>query len=99
LIPLFDARGAAVAAVVGEAVLATLALVLLMRARPALRPDPRIALRMLAAGLVGALAGLVPGPPDAVSAVLAVLVFAVAARAFGAVPPELWMAVRPRVSG
>jgi O-antigen/teichoic acid export membrane protein len=98
LIPLFDARGAAVAAVVGEAVLATLSLVLLVRARPALRPDPRPALRILAAGLVGAAAGLVPGPPTAVSAVLAVLAFGVAARAFGAVPAELIAAVRPRVS-
>jgi O-antigen/teichoic acid export membrane protein len=99
LIPLFDARGAAVAAVIGEAVLATLALVLLVRARPALRPDPRVPLRLLAAGLVGALAGLVPGPPDVVSAILAVAVFAVAAKTFGAVPAELWQAVRPRVSG
>jgi O-antigen/teichoic acid export membrane protein len=99
LIPLFDARGAAVAAVVGEAALAALALVLLVRARPALRPHGRTALRVLAAGLVGALAGFVPGPPEVVSAILAVAVFGVAARAFGAVPAELWAAVRPRVSG
>ena len=45
------------------------------------------------------LAGFVPGPPEAVSAILAVAVFGVAARAFGAVPAELWAAVRPRVSG
>jgi O-antigen/teichoic acid export membrane protein len=94
LIPAFGARGAAVAAVIGEATLALAAVVLLVRARPALRPSGRPLLRVLPALLAGAAVGVIPGPPAAVSALLAVCVFAAVAVAAGAVPPELRDAVR-----
>jgi O-antigen/teichoic acid export membrane protein len=96
LIPPFDAMGAALAAVIGEAALACAALVLLVRSRPALRPHSGPLLRVLPAIAAGAAAGVVPGPPDAVSAALAGGVFVGVAVATGAVPADVAAALRRR---
>ena len=61
LIPVWEARGAAIASIAGEAVLALTAVALLVRARPALRPAPGRMARIL---LAAALAALFPGLPS-----------------------------------
>ena len=98
LIPPHGAEGAAIAAVVGEATLATVALVLLVRARPALRPDPRPLLRILAAGVAGAAAGFATGLPDVLATLLGLVVFAVVALAVRAVPSDVLAALRRRTA-
>ncbi len=91
----WEANGAAVAASVGEVVLAVAAFGLLVRARPALRPRlayvPKLA---LAAGL-GALCILLP-LPDAVATAVALLVYAGVALLLRAVPTELLEALLRR---
>jgi O-antigen/teichoic acid export membrane protein len=94
LIPLMGADGAALAAVVGELVLATTCAVMLVRSRPALRPQPGRPLRLIAAGALGAAVVLVPGLPDLAAAALAATVFLAAAWFLRAVPDELLDAVR-----
>jgi O-antigen/teichoic acid export membrane protein len=94
LIPIFDAKGAALAAVVGELVLAAATATMLVRARPSLRPPLGRLGRILLAGGAGAAAGLL-APVGAVGgAVLALVVFAAAAFALRTVPLELLHALR-----
>jgi O-antigen/teichoic acid export membrane protein len=93
LIPLFGATGAAIAAVVGEALLALVALAMLLRARPELTPDPRFALKVLIAGFAAAMFAFVPGVPALGKAALAVGVYAVVVVSVGAVPPEVFDAL------
>lgn len=88
LIPLWEANGAALAASVGEVVLAVAALMLLVRARPALRPDLSYVPKLALAAALGAACVLLPGP-DAVAAVVALLVYAGVAWLLRAVPDEL----------
>jgi O-antigen/teichoic acid export membrane protein len=88
LIPLWGANGAALAASVGEVALALAALTMLVRARPALRPDLRYVPKLLLATALGAACVLLP-VPDAVATVLALTVYAVVALALRAVPAEL----------
>jgi O-antigen/teichoic acid export membrane protein len=95
LIPLWEANGAAVAASVGEVVLATAALTLLARARPALRPDLRYVPKLLLAAGAGALCILLP-IPDAIATVLALLVYGALAWLMRVVPIELLHAVLRR---
>jgi O-antigen/teichoic acid export membrane protein len=95
LIPPWQANGAALAASVGELVLASAALVLLARARPALRPDLRYVPKLLAATAAAALCVLLP-IPDAIAAVAALLVYAAVAWLLRAVPAELIGALLPR---
>jgi hypothetical protein len=90
---MWDARGAAAAAVAGELVLATAALALLVRARPALRPSLGRPLRILLAGGAGGACALL-GLPAAVEAALALGVFAALAFVLHAVPLELAQAFR-----
>jgi O-antigen/teichoic acid export membrane protein len=89
LVPWAGARGAAVAAVAAEAVLAATLLLVLFRARPAVLPDFRFAWRVaIAAGCAGtafAIPGLSPWPRAAVAAAIYVVV----AFAVRAVPREL----------
>ena len=94
LIPLADEHGAAIAAVAGELVLATACAVMLVRARPALRPQLGRPLRTVVAGGAGLAAGLLTGLPDVAGAALAVVVFLVVAKLLRAVPDELLEAVR-----
>ncbi|MGB2711357.1 MAG: oligosaccharide flippase family protein, partial [Conexibacter sp.] len=75
LIPLWEADGAALAASVGEVVLAAAALTMLVRARPALRPDLRYVPKLLLAAALGAMCVLLP-LPDAVATALALAVYA-----------------------
>jgi O-antigen/teichoic acid export membrane protein len=98
LIPLWEANGAALAASIGEVLLAIAALTLLVRARPALRPDLSYVPRLAAAAALGALCVLLP-ISDAVATVLAVIVYGAAALLLRAVPSELLDAfVRRRAS-
>jgi O-antigen/teichoic acid export membrane protein len=94
LIPTAGEHGAAVAAVVGELVLAGTCAAMLVRARPALRPGLRRPLRIVLAGLVAAGVGVIPGLPDVAAAAASGAVFLVVAKALGAVPDELTDAVR-----
>jgi O-antigen/teichoic acid export membrane protein len=94
LIPSLDAEGAAISAVVGELVLATITAAMLVRARPALRPPIGGLARVLAAGGAGAAAGLLLPIGDVAGAVVAVVVYAAAAFALRAVPLELLHALR-----
>ncbi|HZQ66182.1 MAG TPA: polysaccharide biosynthesis C-terminal domain-containing protein [Gaiellaceae bacterium] len=96
LIPVLGAKGAALAAVIGEAIVALAALAMLVRTRPALAPDPRFVPKLLAAGAAGALCLLVPGLPALGSAALAGGVYLAAAAVVRAVPPDLVHALRAR---
>jgi O-antigen/teichoic acid export membrane protein len=93
LIPVWDARGAAAAAIAGELVLAGAALTLLVRARPSLRPSWGRPLRILLAGGAGAACALL-GLPAAVEATCALAVFGALVFALRAVPWELLQAFR-----
>jgi O-antigen/teichoic acid export membrane protein len=88
LIPLWGANGAALAASVGEVVLATAALTMVARARPALRPDLRYVPKLLLAAGVGALCVLLP-VPAIVAAIAALLVYVLVAWLLRAIPLEL----------
>jgi O-antigen/teichoic acid export membrane protein len=101
LIPPLGARGAALASVAGEAVLCLATLLMLVRGRPELRPGWDWVLRITGAGAAGALCGLLAPVADAGAALIAVVVFAAAALALGAVPRELLTALvrRPGVQG
>lgn len=96
LIPALGARGAALAAAIGEAALAVLALVMLARARPGLRPRLGYLPRTLAAGGLGALAVLIPGLPDVAQALLATTICAGVAWALGVVPGDILRALLRR---
>jgi O-antigen/teichoic acid export membrane protein len=95
-VPSLGAKGAAIAAVLGEAALALAVLVKLVRARPALLPRFGFALRLAAAALLGLACVLIPGLPLLARAVLAAAVYSVAAYALGAVPAEVLDAFRHR---
>jgi O-antigen/teichoic acid export membrane protein len=88
LIPVWEANGAALAASVGEVILAVTALTLLARARPALRPDLRYVPKLAVAAALGALCVLLP-IPDAFATVAAVVVYVAVALLLRAVPMEL----------
>ena len=88
LIPLLEADGAALAASIGETILAVASIAMLVRARPALRPDLRYVPKLLLAAGLGGACVLLP-LPDAVAAVLAAGVYAAVAWLLRAVPVEL----------
>jgi len=88
LIPLLEADGAALAASVGETLLAFAAMTMLVRARPALRPRLHYVPKLLLAAGLGGLCVLLP-IPDAVAAVLAAGVYGAVAWSARAVPEEL----------
>ena len=94
LIPAAGETGAAIAAVIGELVLAVSCLVMLVRARPQLRPQLGRPARLLAAGAIGAALALAPGLPPVAAAALAALAFLGAAWAMRAIPAELPQALR-----
>jgi len=88
LIPPLQADGAALAASVGESLLAVAALAMLVRARPALRPDLAYVPKLALAAALGGACVLLP-LPDSVAAVLAAAVYGAAAWVLRAVPVEL----------
>jgi O-antigen/teichoic acid export membrane protein len=94
LIPVLDAKGAAISAVIGELVLAATTATMLVRARPSLGPPIGRLARVLAAGAAGGAVGLALPIGDIAGAAVAVVVFAAAAFALRAVPFELLHALR-----
>jgi O-antigen/teichoic acid export membrane protein len=88
LIPALDAKGASIAAVCGELTLALANLIMLVRARPALRPDPRFLWRLAVSAALGAACALLP-IPALLAGALAAGVFIVAALATHALPREV----------
>ncbi len=94
LIPLFDAQGAAVAAVVAELVNAGAAFAALRRAGPGRELHFGWVPRALLVGALGLGAGLACPGPDAVGTVVGVAVFLLAAVVLRLVPPELLQALR-----
>jgi O-antigen/teichoic acid export membrane protein len=94
LIPLYEANGAAVAAVIGEAALSLTGIAMLVRARPAVGPRWRPLARLgLAFAAGAACAALVP-QSGFIRGVVASGVFIVSALALRAVPMELLHAFR-----
>lgn len=91
LITVENARGAAIASIAGEAALAATALVLLVRARPRLRPAPGRMARIVLAASLAAICALLP-TSDAVHALIALAVYIALIVAFRAYPPELLQA-------
>ncbi|MGZ4202225.1 MAG: oligosaccharide flippase family protein [Thermoleophilaceae bacterium] len=88
LIPARDAMGASIAAVCGELTLALANLTMLVRCRPALRPNPGFLWRAALSAGLGALCALLPIPAIAAGA-LAAIVFVLAALATHALPREV----------
>jgi O-antigen/teichoic acid export membrane protein len=88
LIPLLEADGAALAASIGETILALAAMTMLVRARPALRPDLAYVPKLLLAAAAGGACVLLP-VWDALAAVLAISVYGAVALLLRAVPVEL----------
>jgi len=87
LIAVADARGGAIATVLGEAGLAAAFAVVLHRTRPeAVRSAPATLAKVLAAAAVGAGAALIP-VPSAIQAVIGLALYAAVLRAVGGLPP------------
>lgn len=95
LIPPLHAKGAAIAAVAGELMLAAANLFMLVRARPLVRPRIGMPLRALVAAGLGLLCALLP-LPALVDGVLASGAFALAAILFRALPREVIVALLRR---
>jgi O-antigen/teichoic acid export membrane protein len=94
LIPAFDAEGGAAAAVLGETVLAASLLVMLVRARPALRPSLGYVWRLSLAAGVAAAATLVSDAGPVLAGGLAGVLYLALALALRAVPVEVLRAFR-----
>ena len=95
LIPPLQADGSALAASIGETLLALAAMTMLVRARPALRPDLRYVPKLALAAALGGACALLP-LPDAACAVLAFGVYAGVALLLRVVPEELLEALLRR---
>lgn len=95
LVSAYDSTGAAIAAVVAEAALATALFVLLARADTALRPQLEFLWKPALAGGLMAACLLVPGLPVALTALLGTAVFALAIWFTRALPAEVVDALRP----
>jgi O-antigen/teichoic acid export membrane protein len=95
LIPLYDAKGAAVAALLGETFLAALVYLFLRRAGRDVAPRPGLVPRIAVASAPAWVVLALPLPWEA-RLVLAPAAFALASAAIGAVPAELVHALRRR---
>ena len=93
LVPLFGAKGGAVAAVIGETSLAVFVYVLLRRAAPTVAPKAGLAPRVAAAALPAFVVAFLPLPWE-VRVVASLALFGALALALRAVPPELRHALR-----
>jgi O-antigen/teichoic acid export membrane protein len=98
LIPPFEARGAAVAVVIGETVLALAEGALLWRAHAYLRPNLRVAPRVALATALAVGAALAADASDAVQVLVATMVYVAALVVLRAVPKELGPALLRRAS-
>lgn len=96
LVPPYGARGAAVATVAAETVLAVALVVLLARARRDLRLPLGILPAVAVAAGLAALVVLVPQLPELARVAIAVLVYFGVLRAAGRIPPEIGAALRGR---
>jgi O-antigen/teichoic acid export membrane protein len=94
LIPAFDASGAAAAAVAGESVLALSLLVMLVRARPDLRPKLGYVWRLALAASLASAGALALGLAPALAGVTVSAVYVLLALVFQAVPVEVLHAFR-----
>jgi O-antigen/teichoic acid export membrane protein len=95
LIPVYDAIGAAVAAVVAEVALAATLFVLIAREDSSLRPDLAFVWKPALAGGLMAACLLVPDTPVALTALLGTAVYALAIWLTRALPGEVLDAFRP----
>jgi O-antigen/teichoic acid export membrane protein len=89
------ARGAAVATLCGEVVLAVGLLAALVRGRPELRPRLSVLVKVLVAAAPAAVLATVPDLPSLVRALLALAVYAIVILLTRAVPAELLELARP----
>jgi O-antigen/teichoic acid export membrane protein len=96
LAPAFDARGAAAATVLSEAVLAVACWIALRRARPDLSLNHGVVVKAAAAAVPGILIALVLPLPSVVLAALAGAIYLAIAFATGAVPGEVLTAMLRR---
>lgn len=97
LLPLGGAGGGAIAALVADGVLMVTMLVLLRRAGLGRELTWGVVPRIGLAGVLGTAAGLIPGLPDLLSAVVACATFGVALVVLRATPPELTRLVAQRL--
>jgi O-antigen/teichoic acid export membrane protein len=95
LVPVADAKGAAVAMVCAESLLAAWLGVALLRTRPDLRPSLGVLPKVLLALVGGAALGLAP-LPDIVAVVLASAAYFGLLFVLRGIPPEIWRAVTSR---
>jgi O-antigen/teichoic acid export membrane protein len=93
LIPWLGAKGAAIAAVSGEGLLAAVALAMLARASHGFMPDLGFLARIAPGALLAAACGFIPAVPVLGQAGIATVVFAAASLVLRAVPPEITDAV------
>lgn len=93
------ARGAAVASVCAESILAIVYVVSLVRSHPAYRPDLRVAAKVILAAIPAAVVAVVPSLPQLVQPVAALAVFAVLIVVTGAIPDELHDLIPARLRG
>jgi O-antigen/teichoic acid export membrane protein len=84
------ARGAALASACGEATLAILYLIGLVRADPKLRPRLTLAFRTLLAAVPAAVVGLVPSLPSVLAPLVSLSVFGCLVVLFRAIPGEVY---------
>jgi O-antigen/teichoic acid export membrane protein len=89
LAPSHGAKGAAIATLAGEGVLAAAYLVALVRARPDLRPDLRVVPKVVVAAGAAIAVAVVSGLPALPATLVAGVVYAAAILALRAVPDEL----------
>jgi hypothetical protein len=92
----YGGKGAAVAAVVAELVLASVSCWFVLRAAPQLRPEAGFALKVVGALAAGVAAGLLTGLPALVACVLAAIVYLGILAVLRAFPQELVDAVLRR---
>jgi O-antigen/teichoic acid export membrane protein len=89
LVPLLQARGAAIAFSSAEIVLAAGSFMLLRRARPDLRFSARVPVRVLAAALLAGSVVLAPGLSSLARSLIASVVYLAVLLVLGAIPQEL----------
>ena len=82
------APGAAVATILGETALAAATLLALTHGRPGYRPRLQVAVRVIGAGALAAVAGLLPAWPSLGRAALALVVYVTMILLSRALPPE-----------
>jgi O-antigen/teichoic acid export membrane protein len=98
LIPEFQAKGAAVSAVVGDVALCVSVYVAVRRAGPGEWLDFGTAGRVAVAAAAGVAVGVIPGVPDVVSAAAVAIVYIAVVLALRAVPSEILDALRAAAS-